>query len=206
MAKALNTLIIRAQEGDAIAYNQLVRQWYQRIYNFAWKYFSQGVRGETKHDLAMEVTQKTFISVHKNIPKLQDTNKFKPWLYRIASNYCFEEDRKLKRKWILPFGTLTSGDDEGFWDRWESEAPDPEGSYQHQELSEVLVRALNELSEEQRMVVIMKEYEGLKFREIAEVLEISENTAKSRMYYGLSALRRILEKWNITKETIYYGS
>jgi RNA polymerase sigma factor (sigma-70 family) len=62
-----------------------------------------------------------------------------------------------------------------------------------------------EVNEEQREVVIMKEYEGLKFREIAEILNISENTAKSRMYYGLDALRKVLEKKNINKETIGYG-
>ena len=50
----------------------------------------------------------------------------------------------------------------------------------------------------------MKEYEGLKFREIAEVLNISENTVKSRMYYGLDALKKILEKRNINKNTIGY--
>jgi RNA polymerase sigma-70 factor (ECF subfamily) len=63
---------------------------------------------------------------------------------------------------------------------------------------------LKELSEEQREVVIMKEYEGLKFREIAEVLNISENTVKSRMYYALDGLKKILDKNNITKETIGY--
>ena len=59
-----------------------------------------------------------------------------------------------------------------------------------------------ELSEEQREVVIMKEYEGLKFREIAETLSISENTVKSRMYYGLESLKKILERNKVTKETI----
>jgi len=68
-----------------------------------------------------------------------------------------------------------------------------------------LQEALLELNDEQREVVIMKEYEGLKFREIAEVLNISENTVKSRMYYGLDGLRKILEKRNINKETIGYG-
>jgi RNA polymerase sigma-70 factor (ECF subfamily) len=57
---------------------------------------------------------------------------------------------------------------------------------------------------EQREVVIMKEYEGLKFREIAEVLNISENTVKSRMYYGLDGLRKILEKRNLDKDTLGY--
>ena len=51
---------------------------------------------------------------------------------------------------------------------------------------------------------LTKEYEGLKFREIAETLNISENTVKSRMYYGLDALKKILERKNITKETVGY--
>jgi RNA polymerase sigma-70 factor (ECF subfamily) len=71
-------------------------------------------------------------------------------------------------------------------------------------LSDILQKALLELSEEQREVVIMKEYEGLKFREIAEILNISENTVKSRMYYGLDGLKKILEKKNINKNTIGY--
>ena len=71
----------------------------------------------------------------------------------------------------------------------------------------------DELSGEERVLVekyllenptAMKEFEGLKFREIAEVLNVSENTVKSRMYYGLDGLKKILEKKNITKETISY--
>jgi RNA polymerase sigma-70 factor (ECF subfamily) len=61
-----------------------------------------------------------------------------------------------------------------------------------------------ELSDEQREIVVMKEYEGLKFREIAEVLNLSENTVKSRLYYGLDNLKTILAKRNITKETVSY--
>jgi RNA polymerase sigma factor (sigma-70 family) len=68
----------------------------------------------------------------------------------------------------------------------------------------LLQNCLMELSVEQREVVIMKEYEGLKFREIAETLNISENTVKSRMYYGLEGLKKILENRKITKETIGY--
>jgi len=67
-----------------------------------------------------------------------------------------------------------------------------------------LQSCLMQLSQEQREVVIMKEYEGLKFREIAEALNISENTVKSRMYYGLDGLKKILEQKKITKENIGY--
>ncbi|HAC25246.1 MAG TPA: RNA polymerase subunit sigma, partial [Cytophagales bacterium] len=80
----------------------------------------------------------------------------------------------------------------------------PEHQLRQAELSDLLQQCLLELSEEQRTVVIMKEYEGFKFREIAEALNISENTAKSRLYYGLDGLKKILEQKNLTKESFGY--
>jgi RNA polymerase sigma-70 factor (ECF subfamily) len=156
--------------------------------------------------MAMEVSQKTFISMCKNLQSLQDTARFKSWLYKIAVNYCREEVRKKKGSRSLSFDLVWNRDAEDS-PNWESSAQrfdNPERQLQQLELSDILQKALLELNEEQREIVIMKEYEGLKFREIAEILNISENTAKSRMYYGLDGLKRILEKKNINKNTIGY--
>ena len=192
-------LISAAKSGDPVALNQLVKLWYKRIYNFAFKYFSD-------HDLAMEVTQKTFISMDKNLKSLKDEGSFKSWIYRIASNYCHEEIRKQKRKWVFPFMKVQSKDDQDFIQNTEStnRESNPDREYAQMELKELLEKALTELPEEQRMVVIMKEYEGLKIREIAEAMNISENTVKSRLYYALGSLKKLLEQWNINKETIHY--
>ncbi len=192
-------LIARAREGDKNAQGRLVQLWYKRMYNFAYKFFFD-------HDLAMEVSQKTFISMHKNIGALQEVSRFKSWLYTIAVNYCREEARKKKTSRSMSLHDLRPGErDESYrWEETHHRTANPERLLQQSELSDLLQECLLELSEEQREVVIMKEYEGLKFREIADTLNISENTAKSRMYYGLEALKRILEKKNITKETIGY--
>ena len=80
----------------------------------------------------------------------------------------------------------------------------PDSRLQNAEMGEIVKEALKALSPEQREVVIMKEYEGLKFREIAETLEVSENTVKSRLYYGLNSLKKALKARSITKETTYY--
>lgn len=193
------SLITRAKEGDQHAQGKLVQLWYKRIYNYSFKFFLD-------HDLAMEVSQKTFISMCRNIRALQDTGRFKSWLYTIAVNYCREEARKLKNTRAVPLDTVSDFDRENSpqWEKSQRRHENPERQYQQQELADLLQQCLMELSAEQREVVIMKEYEGLKFREIAEVLNISENTAKSRMYYGLDGLRRILEKKNITNETLSY--
>ncbi len=192
-------LISQARDGDRHAHGKLVQQWYKRIYNFGYKFFYD-------HDLAMEVTQKTFIAMHRNIAYLQDASRFRSWLYTIAVNYCREELRKKKSDRSVSLHDLRPGDAEESY-RWEASAhrsENPERVLRQSELSDLLQSCLMQLSEEQREVVIMKEYEGLKFREIAETLNISENTVKSRMYYGLEALRRILERKNITKETVGY--
>ena len=194
-----DTLITRAQQGDKHAQGKLVQLWYKRIYNFGFKFFFD-------HDLAMEAAQKTFISMHRNIAGLQDVGKFRSWLYTVAVNYCREELRKNKSNKSMSLHDLKPGEGEESYHREESRnrGEDPDRQLRHAELSDLLHKCLNELSDEQREVVIMKEYEGLKFREIAEVLNISENTVKSRMYYALDALKRILNKNNITKETIGY--
>jgi RNA polymerase sigma-70 factor (ECF subfamily) len=156
--------------------------------------------------MAMEVTQRTFISMCKNLQALQDPARFKSWLYKIVVNYCREEARKKKGSRSLSFDVVWNRDAEDS-PKWESSGQrydNPDRQLQQRELSDILHHALLELNDEQREIVIMKEYEGLKFREIAEVLNISENTVKSRMYYGLDGLRKILEKKNINKNTIGY--
>ena len=194
-----DTLILRARQGDQNAQGKLVQLWYKRIYNFGYKFFLD-------HDMAMEISQKTFISMCKNLSGLQDATRFKSWLYKIAVNYCREEARKTKNSRSLSFDAVWNREAEDS-PRWESSAhrnDNPERQLHQVELSDILQEALMELNDEQREVVIMKEYEGLKFREIAEVLNLSENTVKSRMYYGLDGLKKILEKKNINKDTIGY--
>lgn len=174
------SLIEKSKKGDEHAYGKLVGLWFKRIYNFSFKYFAD-------HDLAMEVTQRTFIAVYQKIERLKDADSFKYWLYKIALNYCREEDRRRKRKkWYSIFLSEEAS-------RVESSFGLPEHEYQKKEKEELVAEMLKRLPEEQKTVIIMKEFEGLKFREISETLNISENTAKSRLYYGLKALKKILE-------------
>ncbi len=174
-------LIEKSQNGDEHAYGKLVGLWYKRIYNFSLKYFGD-------HDLAMEVTQQTFIVVFQKIGMLRDIDQFRFWLYKIALNHCRIEDRRhKKKKW---FSIFVHDNDSVL----ESGIGNPEAEYQKKEKVEMIAELLKQLPDEQKTVMIMKEFEGMKFREIADVLNISENTAKSRLYYGLKALKKMLEK------------
>jgi len=175
------SLVEKSQKGDNHAFGKLVGLWFKRIYNVSLKYFGN-------HDLAMEVTQRTFIAVYDHIGNLKDIRSFRYWIYKIAINQCHEEERRQKRKkWFSIF----QHDDVKTVREIHL---DPEKEFQQKELEEMMHNLLKRIPEEQKAVIIMKEYEGMKFREIAETLGISENTAKSRLYYGLNSLKKMMNK------------
>lgn len=194
-------LVLKARAGNSRAKENLVKIWYHRVYNFALKFLGD-------HDQAMEVAQKTFITLCLKIHRLKDPSKFRSWLYTVVNNHCKEE----RRKWSLPLGNGLVHDPkaretahgntfhEPYW-----KDPNPEESLIRQEEAEEMAQILLRIPEEQRVVLIMKEYEDLKFREIAEALGISENTAKSRLYYAFKQLRKILEKKAMNENSIDHG-
>jgi RNA polymerase sigma-70 factor (ECF subfamily) len=184
-------LVENFRNGDIEAFNRLVNRWQQRIHRFAYRYFSS-------HDEATEITQKTFIRAYKKLNTLEDTEKFSAWIYRIANNLCLDETKRAGRRRSASMEALPNHPVA------ESLAANPDRHVQQSELGSILQIALNQLPAEQRIVVIMKEYEGLKFREIADILDEPENTVKSRMYYGLKKLRQLFEQWNIKLEALRY--
>lgn len=176
-------LIIRARQGDAAALNQLFTDWYRHVYNIAYRYFSDAER-------ASEVSQQTFITVQQKLGQLKDPAGFRLWLYRTVINHCHSEARQARNRARRR-------------ERYQQinapgVAPGPEVRYEKEEQAQYILAALQQLPEEQRTVLILKEYEGLKFREIAELLDLPENTVKSRLYYGLKALRHLFLTNKIT--------
>lgn len=195
-------LIQRHQGGDAQAFNFLIWRWQTPIYNFCLRYTSS-------RDDALDLAQKTFIKCYNSLDQLNNSNRFSSWLYQIALNQC----RDFSRSRYHYYHVLD--DPESLEDREEDKSNkglsgldndigNPEWATEQAQLQDILARALAELPDEQKTVIILKEYQCLTFRDISEVLEESENTVKSRLYYGLRSLRKILTKWNIDKELLGY--
>lgn len=182
-------LIAGINRGDRMAFTKLVDQWRARVFHYALRYSNDRYFAE-------EVMQRVFIQVHQKLDQLRDPDKFKWWMYRIISNECLSEGRKVKRKSEVIQNTDALPDFSDF--------NDPYFLYNKSERGKVVLMALQSIPAEQRQIIIMKEYEGMKFREIAEVLNESENTVKSRLYYGLKAMKNILMKHQWTKE-LYHG-
>ncbi len=191
-------LFQQVRDGVPQAFSLLVRRWEPRIYNFVLRYAGD-------RELAAEICQLTFIRLYKKSRSLRDASKFSTWLYQIALNIA-RDQLNYRRRWQ---SVSLDGLEEPQMERTLA-GPRPADHLRTQpdrqlllgNLNDVLSKALGLLPEEQRTVVIMKHYEELKFREIAEILDIPENTVKSRMYYGLAALKKTFDHWKISKESL----
>lgn len=184
------------------AFNTLVWRWEKPMYNFILRYLG-------KRDEARDLTQQVFIKVYRNLARLKDRERFSSWIYQIAANLCRDVIKQKRRRQSYSLETLReSGALEETAHAELTLLPEaalhPDKVVSRNELKDILEKALQEIPEEQRIVVIMKEYHGLKFTEIAEALGVSVNTIKSRMYYGLSALKKILAQWQIDEEAMLY--
>jgi RNA polymerase sigma-70 factor (ECF subfamily) len=181
-------LVARMRKGEADAFQLVMDQWQHRVYNFALRYSND-------QHFAHEVVQKTFIQVFEKIDQLKDPSKLRSWLYKIASNNCCSEGRLKSRHHHSNMEQQVAIS--------EIDHDTPARKFEKKELTIMVKEVLQQIPSDQRQVIIMKEYEGLKFREIADVLGESENTIKSRMYYGLDAMRKILLSKNLTKDLYY---
>lgn len=193
------SLIREFTAGNTAAFNTLVWRWEKPIYNFILRYLGDS-------EQAKDVMQRCFIRAYKSLGKLQDHRCFSAWLYRIALNLCRDE---LKKRRSVTYSLSESPDlddcDKGAPQIVIADEKQDTARLTHQEnLSEVLQKALLAIPEEQRVVVIMKQYHGMKFTEIADVLKIPINTIKSRMYYGLNALHSVLQRWGVNREDLSY--
>ncbi|MCR4439581.1 MAG: sigma-70 family RNA polymerase sigma factor [bacterium] len=189
-------LIERFLAGDVAAFNTLVWRWEKPIYNFVFRYVGTA-------EAAKEVTQQTFIRAYTGLRRLKNTACFSTWLHQIALN--LSRDELKRRRPLLSLDGEHCATEEGHSLPSElSDLPEnrPDCVAHNSYLAAVLKRAVLSLPEEQRVVIIMKQYQGLKFREIADVLAQPVNTVKSRLYHGLVALRRILEEWGVAQEVL----
>lgn len=179
-------LIASALNGSAFAWEQLVKRYEDRIYNL-------GLRLTGSRSDAMDLLQEVFLGVYRNLHRFRGDAKFSSWIFRIAHNKAVDLNRR--RRLLLPAGFKgeeeAGGDYEGFAGAT-SDEPDVRVSEDQQ--NRRIVAMLMQLPLEQRLVVELKIYQSMTFEEIAEMQEISANTAKTRFYAALKKLRTATEE------------
>jgi RNA polymerase sigma-70 factor (ECF subfamily) len=144
---------------------------------------------------AEDLTQETFLRVfarRKEYQAYQASGKFSTWLWRIALNLCYDELRRRKRREKTIFHE-EGGEPLADLEAFAAMDAAPDRSLAERERSGMVQRALDELPEIYRAVLVLRHYEDLKFREIAEVLGVPEGTVKSRMAEALTQFGRLLE-------------
>ena len=179
--------IRRFLDGDEQAFTDLVRQWERKVFNFAWRMLGD-------REDAQDVMQETFLSVFRSLRTLRDPASFSTWLYRIVLNHCRGRWRSGVRTVPLEV-QVESADGEPVLTAVVPPSPSHEGAV---ETADLVRRALAGLSEDHRMAVVLKEYVGLSLEEVATVMDCPLSTAKSRVYHGLRAVQRNLERLGVT--------
>ena len=176
-------IVERALTGDTDAFGEIVRRWERRIFAL-----SVGMLG--REEDARDATQETFFAAYRNLRNFRGEARVSSWLHRIAVNQCITRQRRAK---VRNETELLDENEIGDGDSFARAAETPAHEFEASERNRVVRRAVRALPPEIRQVVVMKEFEELTFQEIADALSLPLSTVKSRLYTGLSQLRKRLE-------------
>jgi RNA polymerase sigma-70 factor (ECF subfamily) len=178
-------LVARSIAGDTDSFNQLILRWERPIYALAYRQIG-------REDDARDVCQEAFLRAFRALPGFKGQAKFSSWLYRITLNLCRDWMRRQRR---APFVQVPEGVDvSDLAAAQASPSESIEDVIGRKDLGRHVARAMQTLPDEQRSAILLKEYHGLTFQEIAELQGCPLSTVKTRLYQGLTVLRRELER------------
>lgn len=177
-------LVARSVSGDTESFNQLILRWERPIYALAYRTLG-------REEDARDVCQDTFLRAYRALPGFKGEAKFSSWLYRIALNLCRDWMRRQRR---TPTVEMPEGLDLVEMAGEQGPVESIETLVNRREMSRAVEEAMRLLPEEQRTAIVLKEYHGLTFQEIADLQGCPLSTVKTRLYQGLSVLRRQLEQ------------
>lgn len=184
-------LLLALRRGHSDSLGVLVARWETPLFRFV-------SRLVERPDDARDVCQETFLRILDKADAFRDGARFSTWMYQIALNLCRDQTRRKRRWGRLVVGTpVVETDTPREAAAPETVATNPSAALFDTERRSAVRGALSRLPREQREVLLLKEYEDLKFREIAVVLGVPESTVKSRMYAGLEAMRVSLTQLGI---------
>jgi RNA polymerase sigma-70 factor, ECF subfamily len=179
-------LIKAFKAGDGNAFEQLVRRYQRQVANII--YLTLGNREEVQ-----DISQELFVRVYRSIDKFEFDASFFSWIYRITVNLCIDELRRKKIKRALSLDFLTEGSLEK--EKKSKEILLASDGMLDDEKREIILGALQKISQEHRQVIILREYEELTYSEIASYLGISIQAVKSRIFRAREDLRVLLKDY-----------
>jgi RNA polymerase sigma-70 factor (ECF subfamily) len=179
-------VVTRAQAGEEDACRTIIERLHRPVLATIYRFLGSRFQAELE-DIAQDIFLKLFRSIERFDP--DRGVKFTTWTYTFVRNHCFDVLKKRRLKTT----SLTYLDDEDKQrEVLDETAPQPTLSMETRELGRKIEEALSMLGEEQRMVFVLREYEGLEYAAIAQVMGVSEGTIKSRLHRAKEALRNRL--------------
>ncbi len=178
-------LVRVAQKGDSEAFNQLVLSYQDRVFSLAAR-----ILGD--EDVADDVTQNTFLSAFLNLPRFRN-GSFRSWLFRIATNLCYDVHRRHKRHPVLSIEDKDLAEEKllPLYD-FSGSSVFPETAVEGLELKRAVQHAINQLDEDQRTVVVLVDIQEFDYQETAQILGIPMGTVKSRLSRARLRLTQLL--------------
>ena len=177
-------LIKKFQEGDVGAYNQLVFRFKDRLLNFIYRFVND-------LDLAEDLVQDTLLKLYTHKDSYQEIAKFSTWLYTIAANLARTELRKKKRRKTFSVTELSREDREFII---ASSDLDPSEDLSSQNFEKSVQRALAELPDDFKTIIILRDIQELSYDEISKIVDVPLGTVKSRINRGRVKLQQLLKK------------
>lgn len=177
------TAIYKAQQGDLAAFNQLVMAYQGTAYSVSYR-----IMGNS--ETAADACQDAFLKAYKSI-KQYEGGSFKSWLLRIVTNTCYDHLRYKKRRPATSLDDMTDNPDEHNT-HLVSESEAPEDRVLRGELNDLIQLGINQLPEDQRVVLVLSDVQGMAYQEIAEIIDQPLGTVKSRLSRGRRRLRDYL--------------
>ncbi len=183
-------LVERARGGDQEAFRQLFQRYHRRVYSLAY-----GV--VQNQDDALDVVQEGFIRAHRYLDKFEGASSFYTWLYRIIMNLSIDHIRKHKRARMVDFNDALRHDEDRADVGEDALLPrilgqNPGKALVRKEIREQISRALAELSDNHRAVLVMRELEGLSYEEMAQAMQCSKGTIMSRLFHARKNMQKSL--------------
>ena len=187
-------LLARLRAGERDLFGALVRRYERELFGYLRRYLGDD-------DLADDVFQNTFVQVYVKIRQYEPGRPVRPWLYAIATNQAIDALRRRGRRADQRADAATTADEDGqprpLFELLPASGDGPPESADRAEQRELVRAAVGRLPELLRQVVVLAYFQGLKYRDVAEVLEIPVGTVKSRLH---AALARLTEEWNAGQE------
>ncbi len=181
-----SALVARARAGEYAAFETLVRKYRNDVYALSYHY----VRNREE---AWDISQEVFVKAHRGLKRFRGDSSFKTWLLRITSNQCkdFFKKRRLR--------TVALESLEGHSDP-PTTAQRPDERLESQELGEAIQQALSTLPEKHRSAIVLREFQGLSYEAMAEVMECSLGTVMSRLHHARKKMQKALVEMGVAGE------